>query len=296
MTFRQEPGDLYYWGGRRRLENPILRRKRVISSFDGEKPVYCPWDIRRWILPGNDSYMVEVWQEIAAAHRRDFETSHARQADLSAKAIWHFVVEKIRYINDDKGFDFWQFPQETINLEQGDCEDKSFLVASLLLAAGIPEDRVRVTVGAMHNEKNGQQKAIGHAWPMYRTNRGVWCILETCMKHLPVRGQSGELEAGAPEDVGIENSVFLNADRLARDGRRMQYVPLLCFDNSAVWTVEETWPGLVNAAAELHPEDWSGHDFGSLWTREMDLDSGIPEVDGLFEDAGVDEPADDGTT
>jgi hypothetical protein len=60
--------SLYYWGGRRRLENPILRRKRVISTFDGEQPVYCPWDVRRWILPGNDSYMVEVWQEIAEAH------------------------------------------------------------------------------------------------------------------------------------------------------------------------------------------------------------------------------------
>ena len=157
-------------------------------------------------------------------------------------------------------------------------------------------DARRAKVGAMHNEKADRQKVIGHAWPMYRTSRGVWCVLETCMRHLPVRGQDGELEAGAPEDVGIENSVFLSADRLARDGRRMQYVPLLCFDNASVWTVEETWPGQVRAASELHPDDWSDHDFGSIWTREMDLDYGVPDVDGLFEDAAAEEPTDDRAT
>lgn len=276
--------SLYFWGGRRRIEDPVLRKKRVISSFDGERPVYCPWDVRRWVLPGDDGYMREVWREIANSHQHDFESSHSRQRDLSAKAIWHYVVEKIEYVKDDKGFDFWQFPAETLGLEQGDCEDKSFLMASLLLAAGIPEGRVRVTVGAMYNESDGGRKLIGHAWPMYRTSRGVWCILEACMKHLPVRGMGGELAAGAPRDVGIEHSVFLSADRLGRDGRRMQYIPLLCFDHRTVWTVEEMRRGEVEAAKKLHPDWKSRPNFASLWKREMDLDHKIVDARFLFED------------
>lgn len=275
---------LYYWGGRRRLEDSVLRRKRVISPSDGAEPVYCPWDVRHWVLPGDDCYMREVWREIADSHQRDFSSSQARQSDLSAKVIWHFVVEKIEYVKDEEGFDFWQFPQETLGLKQGDCEDKSFLMASLLLAAGIPEGRVRVTVGAMYNLNGNRRRLIGHAWPMYRTSRGVWCILESCMRHLPVRGQSGDLEAGAPEDVGIEKSVFLTADRLARDGRQMQYIPLLCFDSKSVWTVEEMRPGQIRAAAKLHP-DWNERPtFSSLWNREMDLESGVPGEDGLFDE------------
>lgn len=276
--------SLYIWGGRRRLTDPILRRKRVISTFDGDQPVYCAWDVRRWIQPAGDALLAELWREIAADHQHNFESSHARQTDLSAKAIWHHCVEKIAYVKDEVGFDFWQFPQETVCLGQGDCEDKSFLVVSLLLAAGIPADRVRVMVGAMHNLENGKRKLFGHAWPMYRTSRGVWCILETCMQHLPVRGQGGGLEAGAPEDVGIEKSVFLSADRLARDGRRMQYVPLLCIDHNEVRTVEEALPGAVKAARLLHPDWKSRPDFASLWKREMDLDHHVISASGLFDD------------
>lgn len=274
---------LYDWGGRRRLEDTILRQKRVISSFDAAKPVYCPWDVRRWILPGNDDFMQEVWQQIAVSHKDEFGTTHTRPADLSAKAVWHFVVEKIEYVKDEKGFDFWQFPPETLSLEQGDCEDMSFLTVSLLRVAGIPAHRVRVTVGAMFHLDDDRRKLIGHAWPMYRTSRGVWCILETCMRHLPVRGEDGGLEKGAPQDVGIENSVFLSADRLARDGRQMQYIPLLCFDETGVWTVEETRPGQVLGAAHLHP-DWSERPgFAELWKREMNLDCEVLAVDGLFD-------------
>lgn len=257
----------------------------MISSLEGGDPVHCPWDIRRWVLPGDDSFMREVWRNIAASHLQDFESSHARRSDLSAKAVWHYVVEKIQYIKDDKGFDFWQFPAETLCLGQGDCEDKSFLTASLLLAAGIPEGRVRVTVGAMFNETGAGRKLIGHAWPMYRTSRGVWCILESCMRHLPIRGMNGELEAGAPQDVGIENSVFLGADRLGRDGRRMQYIPLLCLNHRAVWTVEPMRPGEVPSASRLQP-DWQEEipEFSALWRREMDLASGIVDENALLEE------------
>ncbi len=54
--------------------------------------------------------------------------------------------------------DFWQFSNETIQLETGDCEDFSILLCSLLRSNGWDTDSVYVVVG----EKNSQY----HAWVM----------------------------------------------------------------------------------------------------------------------------------
>ncbi len=54
--------------------------------------------------------------------------------------------------------DFWQFSNETIQLETGDCEDFSVLLCSLLRSNGWNTDSVYVVVG----EQNGQY----HAWVM----------------------------------------------------------------------------------------------------------------------------------
>jgi len=52
--------------------------------------------------------------------------------------------------------EYWQFPNETIQLRAGDCEDFSVLLCSLLRADGWSSDRVFVVFG----EKEGQY----HAW------------------------------------------------------------------------------------------------------------------------------------
>ena len=54
--------------------------------------------------------------------------------------------------------DFWQFSNETIQLETGDCEDFSILLCSLLRSNGWNTDSVYVVVG----EQNSQY----HAWVM----------------------------------------------------------------------------------------------------------------------------------
>ncbi|MFP6764365.1 MAG: hypothetical protein VB858_12130 [Planctomycetaceae bacterium] len=75
-------------------------------------------------------------------------------------------------------------------------------------------------------------------WPMGRTRRDVWCILESCLRHLPIHGQDGGLQAGAPDDIGIEQTVFLNASRMA--------------------------PGQLQTAARLHLTGRQSPDFRSL--------------------------------
>jgi predicted transglutaminase-like cysteine proteinase len=74
-------------------------------------------------------------------------------------ALRDWVGANIQYRSDIEIHgknDYWQFPNETIPLRTGDCEDFSTLLCSLLRADGWSPDRVYVIVG----ERNNQY----HAW------------------------------------------------------------------------------------------------------------------------------------
>jgi hypothetical protein len=70
-----------------------------------------------------------------------------------------WVGNKIEYRSDSEihgEIEYWQFSNETIQLETGDCEDFSILLCSLLRSNGWETDSVYVIVG----EENNQY----HAW------------------------------------------------------------------------------------------------------------------------------------
>jgi hypothetical protein len=74
-------------------------------------------------------------------------------------ALRDWVGNNIQYRSDSEihgESEFWQFPNETIQLRTGDCEDFSLLLCSLLRADGWSPDNVHVIVG----EQNSQY----HAW------------------------------------------------------------------------------------------------------------------------------------
>ncbi len=50
--------------------------------------------------------------------------------------IFFFVRDGIRYVKDVNGVETLQYPQITLQLKQGDCDDKSTLLASLLESIG----------------------------------------------------------------------------------------------------------------------------------------------------------------
>ena len=54
------------------------------------------------------------------------------------KAIHQYVIDNIRYTKDIAGCETLQTPIQTLKLGQGDCDDHSMLVGSLLLAIGHP--------------------------------------------------------------------------------------------------------------------------------------------------------------
>lgn len=55
-----------------------------------------------------------------------------------ACAIFYFVRDRIRYVQDPVGLESIAGPLETLRVGQGDCDDKSVLAVSLLQAIGHP--------------------------------------------------------------------------------------------------------------------------------------------------------------
>lgn len=66
--------------------------------------------------------------------------SGIRQRDWTGevRAIYEYVRDNIRYTRDVSGVETLQTPPVTMDLEAGDCDDKSTLLAALLESVGHP--------------------------------------------------------------------------------------------------------------------------------------------------------------
>lgn len=101
------------------------------------------------------------------------------------RACFNFVSREIEYVSDLKTLghrEYWLYPRETLGRKKGDCEDTSFLLASLLLASGFGDSDVRVPLGKYGRWPFGG----GHAWAEVFTDElptwaGIdgWYILES---------------------------------------------------------------------------------------------------------------------
>lgn len=100
------------------------------------------------------------------------------------KAHWcqNWVTGHISYVGDKKNAgieECWQFPNETLITNKGDCEDGAILIASMMLNAGIPSWRVRVTAGLVKAGKAAETG--GHAYVTYcRESDNNWVVLDWC--------------------------------------------------------------------------------------------------------------------
>ena len=86
--------------------------------------------------------------------------------------IYNWVAKNIQYQYDSdihETEEYWQFPQETLTLKTGDCEDQAFLLCSLIRASGTKVEDIFVALGTIENQ--------GHAWVIIRTQLG-WRTLE----------------------------------------------------------------------------------------------------------------------
>jgi len=56
------------------------------------------------------------------------------------KALYHYIKNRITYINDPEHREYVQLPHTTLLLKAGDCEDKSLALAAMLESIGIDAD------------------------------------------------------------------------------------------------------------------------------------------------------------
>ncbi len=85
------------------------------------------------------------------------------------KDLHRFVRDNIRYVRDIRGIETLQTPDKTLEFGQGDCDDKSVLLASLLEAIGHPTRFVAIA-------QTGEE--FVHVYPETKIG-GTWISLET---------------------------------------------------------------------------------------------------------------------
>ena len=116
----------------------------------------------------------------------------AGSPDAAAAALLALVAGRISYVADDAD-DAWTCAAATLARGSGDCEDGALLLHALLLAAGLPADRVVTAFGRV-----GVDQA-GHAWVAWRrVADGQWVALDwtlgaqqDAVTDLPVLGDPG---------------------------------------------------------------------------------------------------------
>jgi Transglutaminase-like superfamily len=198
-------------------------------------------DVREFVLTTNNAVIRHTLKDairpFAKALVRSgddkFEAREKGCFDFRTRVIQRWVGDNLKY-RGKSGRDPWQFPDETLTLRAGDCEDLAFLMASLLLASGISGYHVRVALGEV---RVGDER-FDHAWVMYKNEAGHWEILE------PLRSLS---EPAKPRRSAQRKKV-------AKPPRFLQgavrYVPSFLFNDEHLWIVERQGnPGSVSRVA-----------------------------------------------
>ena len=203
----------YDWSGNRILQkHTSLIAARFVLGHDG---VAVSTDLREWIVSGARDELDRVVRQMKLP-----VGGRTGTFDDRARTVWEWVVREVRYVGDEgsqRVREFWQFPEETLALRQGDCEDTTVLLVSLLMAAGISPFCVRAVIGWLEDGAGGTP----HAWPVYKDETGVWRILESTLG-------ADDLPDAWPA-----------ADVMASKQATPRYLPDLCFNNAHVWNVRD---------------------------------------------------------
>jgi hypothetical protein len=201
----------FQWGGDVIFRDTRLPNKRFVIGAP-QTPV--PTDIREWLTDTEDRVLLNWLQTVPGLPAGSAPGAFDRRALL----VWDQMARQVRYSfdKDRQGYnDFWLFPDETLSLRVGDCEDSAILLAALLIAAGISPYCVRVVLGSLY-DAHGTVLG-GHCWTVYQDEGGVWRLLEATLDAAP---------PGLPA-----------ADGFTVPGGRQIYWPEFCFNGAHLWWI-----------------------------------------------------------
>lgn len=170
------------WSGDEIVHSPIVPASRTIP---GKKKRY-PIDIREFLTTTNNAVvhrsLNDLIQSLAPAQQSLFRSHSRGSFDFRADQVTAFVG-RLKYLPkanlNGHGPDAWLYPDETLAQGGGDCEDLAFLMAALLMTAGISSYCVRVALGHLEIALPGKKTCRhDHSWVMYQNEGGAWEILE----------------------------------------------------------------------------------------------------------------------
>ncbi|MFX1568857.1 MAG: DUF4332 domain-containing protein [Promethearchaeota archaeon] len=168
-----------YWNNKWE-KAPIIYTGRALRAEVYKKQIDV--DVKAFIKD-NDAILWHVITQVGLRKDTPNET---------ALAIQNFVCNFLKYKYDDitaEVPEFWLFPFESIQAEIGDCEDGAILIAALLINAGIPSWRVKVTAAEVIADPifaPSDAEVGGHSYCLYLADRPdserrlEWVILDWC--------------------------------------------------------------------------------------------------------------------
>ena len=171
----------YNWDGDRIDFDPIVPSHRAVV---GKPSKTYQLDVREFLTGDYNAVMRKTVEEdvkrfgLSVGADMDLFSKRGEGGfDYRASLISQFVGHTIHY-RTRKHKDPWRFPEETLMINEGDCEDIAFLLASLLFTAGISPYNIRVAFGKVKTTIDGKKKDFDHAWVMYKRESGKWMVLE----------------------------------------------------------------------------------------------------------------------
>jgi hypothetical protein len=238
------------WEGDRILHECIVPSGRVAVGYSEARYEY-PIDVREFLVAERNEVLRSVLRKdlVAFAEKRgvsaDILGSRKPGAfDLRAAMVNAYVSHAVAYRHART--DYWQFPDETLFLKGGDCEDRALLIAALLIASGISSYNVRVALGEVRVQpRRGAARRHDHAWVVYKNESGRWQLLEPLIaRRYDTRKRITARISGKVQDVGA-----------------VEYVPFYLFNDVHLWQVAHSTkiPTLGTVAlrrnwSRLHPE------------------------------------------
>lgn len=222
----------YNWDGDVIIQNSAVEKKRYVLR--SKTPITT--DIREFVSPADDVVIKGILAGLVVDKGLP-SSKNPGDFDKRALIIWGHVARAVKYSFDakERHGDFWFFPSEVHTLKYGDCEDGSFLLASLLVGSGISPFNVRIALGELFDNRGNSQG--GHCWPMYKNEDGYWCILESTF------------------DRGAWNLPL--AERFTVPGE-VRYVPHFCFNNVHLWAIRHEEKTSTNIQGYLNEKSKAG--------------------------------------
>jgi hypothetical protein len=208
------------WEGDTIIHDPVIVAYRKVPGTSKRYDI----DIRGFIASKDNAVLSKIVKSMASgmsADERALFYSHEKQSfDFRMRAITGLISQSIAYKKGPRSFDYWMFPEETLRNGGGDCEDRAFLLASLLLASGISSYSVRVALGKIYDQGTG--KSYDHAWVMYKNESGVWMLIEPLLHTQKAHRHATKLaqkKARAPKET-------------------VEYIPYYVFNDTHLWKLK----------------------------------------------------------